>query len=252
MKSNILNLTRLLVGIVLVGALASLLYTFFASRASQAGGQPQPSQTGGQSQFPEPLTPTFPATSEIIEPLTSTLPATSEIVEPLTSTLPTTSDLTELLTPIPTATYDFDSNPPFLNQPPSTAYLYSDEVDAIEGRILAQGENPNATADSLLKSYRLEELDLPHPITIDGTTTRISVVWRLTIQGGQFRGGAQFWYIWIDDVPSFAKINWDGSEISHVFVDRSLLRNGSTIFVSYGNYRMLEEFMILELIDDSQ
>lgn len=222
MKNGFLHPSRLMIGMVLVGTLALLLNALFASHTSQSG---------GQSQHDRPLTPTSTATPTLAGQLTPSLTVSPEIAEQI-----------------------FPS-PTFSEQPPSLAYLYSEEVMAIEGKILAQGENMCTTPNSLLKSYRLEELELPKSISIriDGTKTQISVAWRLTIQGGPFRAGAQDWVIWLDDVQmGWAIINWDGSEISTVIIDRSQLRNGSVIFASYGTYGGRFPLGILELIDESK
>lgn len=206
MKINFMSLNKLLIGIVLVGALMLMLDALFESRTSQKG---------SQSQLAEPQTPTSAATPAPTEKRTPTPTATPETVERIIL------------------------SPTFAEQPSIMKYLYFDEVMAIEGRTLAQVDIPGVTADSLFKSYRVEEFDLPESITvkIDGTKTDISVAWRLTIKGGPFRVGAQPWVIWIDDVQlgwGWAKINEDLSEITAVVVDRSLLRDGGTIFASYG------------------
>jgi hypothetical protein len=208
MTNNILRLVGLLIGIVLVGALVFLLYTFFASRASQTDNQTQ--QAG---------------------PLTSTPVAVAGVADPFSTSV-------------------FDA------PPSSWTYLFSPEVDEIAGRIVAQGENPNpdVAPNNRLESYRLAELNLPKsiPVTIDGTTTQVSVIWRLTVTGGPFKFGANDWMIWLDDaLLGRAGLQNNLSEISVLIVDRSLLRNGSMIFVAYGRNRPIPVTK-LELIDESQ
>ena len=109
-----------------------------------------------------------------------------------------------------------------------------------KGDLLAQGTNAAPVGNYRLITYRVEALALAQPISItrNQRAQQVSKAWRITIRGGPFQIGALGYVIWIDDTPlGFARENWDLSEISAVIFDCSVLRDGATIAVSYGQNR---------------
>ena len=146
--------------------------------------------------------------------------------------------------PTPTASQPPRSNPqrliaatplPLNKREPTMYELYKQKGD-----LLAQGTNTNPVGNYRLTTYRVEALTLAQPMTItsDQRTQEVSKAWRITIQGGPFRVGDLGYVIWIDDTPlGFAQENRDLSEVSAIIFDPSVLRDGATIAVSYGENR---------------
>jgi hypothetical protein len=86
-----------------------------------------------------------------------------------------------------------------------------------------------------VRSYKIEELSLPHPMafSIDGETADVSRAWRITVTGGPFPVRAQGYYIWVDDTSLPAKEAAEG--LIGFIIQASTLREGAKIGVSYGD-----------------
>lgn len=109
----------------------------------------------------------------------------------------------------------------------------------MSGTVIAQGQNTKPTGFLKLKTYRVEEILLPQPKTVEinGNQIQVNKAWRITINGDEFRVGALAWYIWINTTPLNAVESWDLSEINTIIYDVSLLKEGATLSVTYGkNY----------------
>jgi len=107
----------------------------------------------------------------------------------------------------------------------------------MKGRVISEGRNTQAVSQLKLVSYRLEELSLPQTVTLDINQRSVEVnkAWRLTVTGGPFPVRALPPVIWIDDVPLGSGVENDRlTEISVITFDRSLLREGGVIALSYG------------------
>ena len=105
------------------------------------------------------------------------------------------------------------------------------------GVVLAEGKNTVPTGQLRLKSYRIEEVALRNPISveIDGLPAQMNKAWRLTITGGPFRVRDATAIIWIDGKPvGFGTYSPDLNSISVLIFDETLLHNGSTIELGYG------------------
>jgi hypothetical protein len=107
----------------------------------------------------------------------------------------------------------------------------------LQGRLLSEGRNNQPTGPLKLTRYRVEELSLPQRVSVElrGKTVEVDKAWRVTIIGGPFPVRALPPVIWVDDFQlGYGAENEQLSEISTVIFDRSLLREGATISLSYG------------------
>jgi hypothetical protein len=107
----------------------------------------------------------------------------------------------------------------------------------MQGKLISQGRNTRPVGPLKLVSYRLDELTLPQSVTVEinGKAAEVNKAWRLTITGGPFPVRALPPVIWIDDVPLGTGVeNERLTEISVITFDRSLLREGGAISLSYG------------------
>jgi len=105
------------------------------------------------------------------------------------------------------------------------------------GVLLAEGKNTVPAGQFRLKTYRIEEVALRNPIRaeIDGQPAQINRAWRFTITGGPFRMRDAAAIIWIDDKPvGFGIEGPHLDSISVLVFDRTLMRNGASIALSYG------------------
>lgn len=111
------------------------------------------------------------------------------------------------------------------------------ELVKLRGKILSEGRNTQPVGPLKLTRYRVEELSLPQSIKVElgGRAAQVDKAWRVTIIGGPFQVRALPPVIWVDDVPlGYAAENEQLSEISAITFDRSLLREGAAIALSYG------------------
>ena len=107
----------------------------------------------------------------------------------------------------------------------------------LQGRLLSEGRNSQPIGPLKLTKYRVEELSLPQSIRaeIGGRKVEVDRAWRVTIIGGPFQVRALPPVIWIDDLPvGYGVENEQLSEISVITFDRSMLREGAVISISYG------------------
>ena len=107
----------------------------------------------------------------------------------------------------------------------------------LPGRLLAEGSNTSPVGFLRVARYRLEELSLNVPLKVDirGRKVEVDRAWRLTITGGPFAVRALPPIIWIDKVAlGIGQESEQLDRISVVTFDRSALREGATISLSYG------------------
>ena len=105
------------------------------------------------------------------------------------------------------------------------------------GRVLAQGKNDQPAGELKLRSYLVEEVSLARPLQVEisGLKTDVSRGWRLTISGGPFVVRAMPAMVWLDNVLlGYGVESADLQKISVITFERSLLRDGAAIAVSYG------------------
>jgi hypothetical protein len=112
------------------------------------------------------------------------------------------------------------------------------ELLQLPGKVLARGTNTRAVGASKARSYRVEELTLPRVTEVELRGQRVAVTkaFRVSITGGPFPVRALPAVIWLDDVAvGYGVESEDLNEITVVTYDESLLRDGATIYLSYGD-----------------
>ncbi|SRR6266498_1278284 len=120
---------------------------------------------------------------------------------------------------------------------PRVADTLMAELIKMKGKLLSQGRNTQPMGPLNLINYRLEELTLPQSVTVEinGKAAEVNKAWRLTVIGGPFAVRALPAVIWVDDVPLGTGVeNERLTEISVITFDRSSLREGGAISLSYG------------------
>ncbi|HEX8178400.1 MAG TPA: hypothetical protein VF525_02545 [Pyrinomonadaceae bacterium] len=111
----------------------------------------------------------------------------------------------------------------------------------LPGRVVAQGSNTTSKVVAKgisLRSYRVEEVTLPHiaEVEVQGQRIPVTKAFRVILTGGPFPVRALPAVIWLDDVAiGYGIENEDLSEITVVTYDESVLRNGASIYLSYGD-----------------
>jgi hypothetical protein len=108
------------------------------------------------------------------------------------------------------------------------------------GKVIAESDAPAAAAAGRIKvkNYRVEELTLPNPVSVEvgGKRVEVSRAFRITVTGGPFPVRALPAVVWIDDeAVGFGVESEDLDAITAVTFDASLLREGATLYVSYGD-----------------
>ena len=106
------------------------------------------------------------------------------------------------------------------------------------GKVIAESDAPAAAGKLKVKNYRVEELQLPAPVSVEvrGKRAEVSRAFRVTVTGGPFPVRALPAVVWIDDEPvGYGVESEDLDAITAVTFDDSLLREGATLYVSYGD-----------------
>ena len=106
------------------------------------------------------------------------------------------------------------------------------------GRVVAESDAPAASGRFRVKNYRVEELTLPAPAQaeVGGKRVEVTRAFRVTVTGGPFPVRALPPVVWIDDVAvGFGVESEDLDAITAVTFDASLIREGATIYLSYGS-----------------
>ena len=108
----------------------------------------------------------------------------------------------------------------------------------LPGKVVARGSNTTPKGLLKLQSYRVEEVTLPHvaEVELKGQRTTVTKAFRVTITGTAFPVRALPAVVWVDDVAiGYGVENEDLNEITVVTYDESVLRDGATIYLSYGD-----------------
>lgn len=106
------------------------------------------------------------------------------------------------------------------------------------GKVIAESDAPRAAGKFKVRNYRVEELTLPRPVevTVGGKRAEVSRAFRVTVTGGPFPVRALPPVVWIDDVAvGFGVEGEDLDSITAVTFDASLVREGATVYLSYGD-----------------
>ncbi|HZI17276.1 MAG TPA: hypothetical protein VEY09_01645 [Pyrinomonadaceae bacterium] len=130
------------------------------------------------------------------------------------------------------------------SQAPATQEIALSELLSLPGTVIGQGRNERAAGPHKVATYRVEHLTLPRPVTaeIGGKKTETAEAFRLTILGGPFPVRALPPVVWVDDVAvGYGVESEDLTAITVVTFDRALLREGASIYLSYGDKENRED-----------
>jgi hypothetical protein len=115
--------------------------------------------------------------------------------------------------------------------------LLRTQLRRLPGKALAEGSNDQPVGLYRVTKYRVDEITplAPIPAEADGKSLSLDRAWRVTIFGGPFIIRDAPALIWIDDQPvGFGAESPDLKSISTVIFDRSILRSGASLALSYG------------------
>lgn len=111
------------------------------------------------------------------------------------------------------------------------------EIVKLPGKLLSEAKTARQSGDIKLTGYRVEEVQLPRSINAEvrGQQVVVNRAWRVTITGGPFPVRAMPAVIWIDDqIAGYGIENETLSQITAITLDESLIREGGTVSLSYG------------------
>ena len=112
------------------------------------------------------------------------------------------------------------------------------------GKVIAESNSGAAAGKFKVRNYRVEELTLPRPVEVEvgGRRVETARAFRVTVTGGPFPVRAMPAVIWLDDVAvGFGVESEDLDAITAVTFDASLLREGATLYLSYGDKENKQE-----------
>ena len=128
--------------------------------------------------------------------------------------------------------------------PTANQELTVTDILKLPGRVLGEGRNTRAVGAHKVKTYRVEEVTLPRmtEVKIKGETRSVGRAFRVTVKGGPFPVRAMPPVIWVDDVAvGYGIENEELTEITAVTYDDSLLVEGATLYLSYGDKKNKED-----------
>lgn len=108
----------------------------------------------------------------------------------------------------------------------------------LPGKVIAESNATAAAGKFKVRNYRVEELTLPAPaqVEIGGRRVEVARAFRVTLTGGPFPVRALPAVVWIDDAAiGYGVESEDLDAITAVTFDESLLREGATLYLSYGD-----------------
>ena len=106
------------------------------------------------------------------------------------------------------------------------------------GKVIAESDSAAAAGKFKVRNYRVEELTLPAPVSVEigGKRVETARAFRVTVTGGPFPVRALPAVVWVDDTAvGFGVESEDLDAITAVTFDESLLREGATLYLSYGD-----------------
>jgi hypothetical protein len=112
------------------------------------------------------------------------------------------------------------------------------ELLKLPGKVVGEGTNGKAVGKYKVASYRVEEVALPHvtEVEIHGQKTQVSRAFRLSVTGGPFAVRALPPVVWVDDTPvGYGVESEDLDAVTVITFDESLLKEGATLYLSYGD-----------------
>jgi hypothetical protein len=138
------------------------------------------------------------------------------------------------------------------SQNPSTSpedqELSFSDLLKLPGKVVGEGTNTRATGKFKVVTYRLEEVALPRAmeVKIHKQNVQVNKAFRLTVTGGPFPVRALPPVIWIDDTAiGYGVESEDLDAITALTFDSSLVREGATIYLSYGDKENKEDRVAL-------
>ncbi|MBD0370622.1 MAG: hypothetical protein ICV60_07305 [Pyrinomonadaceae bacterium] len=114
----------------------------------------------------------------------------------------------------------------------------------LPGKVIAEGANTRPTGKFRAAKYRVEEVALPTAteVKINDRVLSVNKAYRVTVVGGPFEVRAMPAVIWINDTAvGYGVENEDLTEITAVTFDESLIVEGASIFLSYGDKKNKED-----------
>jgi hypothetical protein len=114
----------------------------------------------------------------------------------------------------------------------------------LPGRVVGEASGERAAGPFKVKGYRVEELTLPRAIEvkIGGELRAVSRAFRLTVTGGPFPVRAMPPVIWVGDAAvGYGVENEELTEITAITYDESVLAEGATLYLSYGDKENKED-----------
>lgn len=106
------------------------------------------------------------------------------------------------------------------------------------GKIIGEGINTKAIGKYKVASYRVEEVTLPRTMEVEvrGHKIQATRAFRVALTGGPFAVRALPPVIWIDDTPiGYGVESEDLDAITAITFDPTLLTEGATLYLSYGD-----------------
>ena len=114
--------------------------------------------------------------------------------------------------------------------------LTLEDLVNMPGKTIAKGSNTTPVGQLGIKSYHIEELTLTAPVLVDGQTVNAQKAWRVSITGGPFTVRSQAAVITVGSTDLRTAVETkDLSEVAAITFDNSMIVNGATISLSYGD-----------------
>lgn len=132
--------------------------------------------------------------------------------------------------------------PPALGQEPAAPDTAQEptvsDLMKLPGKVIAESNSDTAAGRLKVRNYRVEELTLPEPAqaNVGGKRVEVTRAFRVTVTGGPFPVRALPAVVWVGDTAvGFGVESEDLDAITAVTFDASLLRDGATLYLSYGD-----------------
>ena len=139
---------------------------------------------------------------------------------------------------------DAPAAPAPTDTPQANQELTVTDILKLPGRVLGEGRNTGAVGHHKVKTYRVEEVTLPQmtEVRIKGETRSVGRAFRVTVKGGPFPVRAMPPVIWVDDTAvGYGVENEELTEITAITYDESVLVEGATLYLSYGDKKNKED-----------
>ena len=117
------------------------------------------------------------------------------------------------------------------------------EIFNLPGSVLGRGHNTKPVGPYKVTTYLVEEVKLPHSVKvrIRGRKKRVTRAYRVTIYGGPFHLGALAYFVGIGaELVGIGIEHAELDAVTAVTFDRSLLREGATLTISYAGANRTE------------